>query len=50
MLWIINQLFWQVSSNETHHTASTDSPFILVDKTEKEEGQNLRSYPGSPQL
>lgn len=50
MLWIINQLSWQVSNNDTHHTAYTDSPFILAYKTEKEDGQNLRAYPGSPQL
>lgn len=31
MLWIINQLFWQVSNNETQHTVYTDSPFILAD-------------------
>lgn len=50
MLWIINHLFCQVSNNETHHTAYTDSPFTLADKTEKEDGQNLRAYPGSSQL
>lgn len=48
MLWIINQLFWQVSNNETRHAANNDSPFVLSWENRKGRWASSQILPRQP--